>query len=84
MKTLPHGFQRATNKTNFLYGSSDSRTRALRPEIWSHCMNRIFYTKEWIMGDKGGKKDKDKQQKQKAHKEADKKKEKQDKQVKKV
>lgn len=84
MKTLPRGWQRVKRKSNFLYGSSDSHARALRPEIWSHCMNTIFYTKERIMGDKGGKKDKEKLQKQKASKDAGKKKEKQDKQVKKV
>jgi hypothetical protein len=66
------------------FGSSDFRARPARPETWSHCVNPIFYTKERIMGDKGGKKDKEKLQKQKAHKEADKKKEKQEKQAKKV
>ncbi len=44
----------------------------------------ITTTKENIMGDKGGKKDKEKMQKQKASKQAVKDKQKQEKQVKKV
>lgn len=44
----------------------------------------ITPTKENIMGDKGGKKDKEKMQKQKVNKQTTKDKQKQDKQVKKV
>ena len=71
-------------ENQIFFGSSDFRALPARPETRSHCVNTIFYTKERIMGDKGGKKDKEKLQKQKASKEAGKKKEKQDKQVKKA
>jgi hypothetical protein len=52
--------------------------------VWAGHTVSITTTKENIMGDKGGKKDKEKLQKQKASKQAVKDKQKQDKQVKKV
>lgn len=52
--------------------------------FWAGSTVSTTTTKENIMGDKGGKKDKEKMQKQKASKQAMKEKQKQDKQPKKV